>query len=309
MKKVFLFLIQTFITLSLSLTVGCGKNDDHSGGEVNQPGTESPDYVSFLDGKIPGTWQTATWVIDNTVGFDDIYSLKATQSDVAVSTGKTFTSSVNYVEFYLYGGSSSFYIDGIKAKDCIAANVWTKFGFYLPEGLHVLKWQSTSDSVNLDAIRFKRETQLAVGIYYLGGIIAYIDDTGKHGLIAAPNDQSDGIQWYNGSYIDTGATETAIGTGKTNTTKIVQSQGNGAYAAKLCDDLVLNGYSDWYLPSKDELNILYQNRNAIGGFSGDVYWSSSEYNLNFAWFQHFYYSNQIYTAKNYTYGVRAVRAF
>ena len=44
---------------------------------VNQPPTESPDFVTFSAGKIPNTWQTTAWVIDNTVGYDDIYSLKA----------------------------------------------------------------------------------------------------------------------------------------------------------------------------------------------------------------------------------------
>jgi hypothetical protein len=107
---------------------------------------------------------------------------------------------------------------------------------------------------------------LKVGQSYQGGIIAYIDATGKHGLIAAPQDQSNGIQWSNGeSFLVT--TETAIGTGKNNTARIVQMQGNGAYAAKLCADLVLNGYSDWFLPSTDELNMLYQNRLEIGKFN------------------------------------------
>jgi len=106
-----------------------------------------------------------------------------------------------------------------------------------------------------------------VGQPYQGGIVAYIDETGKHGLIAAPEDQSPGIQWYNGSYIETGATAIAIGTGKSNTEKIIEEQSAGTYAAKLCDDLVLNGYSDWFLPSKDELNELYKNRAEIGGFS------------------------------------------
>ena len=275
---------------------------------INQPSTESPDFISFSDGKIPNTWQTTAWVIDNTVGYDDIYSLKATTVDVAVVTNKTITSAINFVEFYLYG-SASFFIDGTKVKNCEANNGWTKFGFYLEEGVHTLKWQSVSSLVNLDAIRFKKEIQLAVGTYYQGGIITYLDGSNQHGLISAPEDQSTGIQWYNGSYIVTGATGTAIGTGKSNTTAIVEAQGGGSYAAKLCDDLVLNGYSDWFLPSLDELNILYQNRNLIGGFTTGVYWSSSEHNFSNAWYQTFTNGYQHYYNKSYTYRVRAVRAF
>ena len=122
----------------------------------------------------------------------------------------------------------------------------------------------------------KPEPKLEIGQEYQGGKIAYLDATGKHGLIAAPADQSAGIQWYNGSDIATGATGTAIGTGKNNTTKIVQAQRAGNYAAKLCDDLVLNGYNDWYLPSQDELKELYKNKDLIGGFTTGWYWSSTE---------------------------------
>ena len=157
----------------------------------------------------------------------------------------------------------------------------------------------------------------AIGEPYQGGILAYVDETGKHGLIAAPTDLSVGTQivfaWWNGSYITTGATLTAIGTGQSNTTKIVQAQGNGSYAAKLCDDLVLNGYSDWFLPSKDELNVLYQNRNLIGGFGSDFgYWSSSQredYNC-FAWIHYFFSGEQVNDDETEQgYRVRAVRAF
>ena len=158
--------------------------------------------------------------------------------------------------------------------------------------------------------------KFALGEKYQGGIIAYIDNTGEHGLIAAKKDQSTGIQWHNGSNIAIGASGTAIGTGKSNTTKIVQVQGNGSYAAKLCDNLVIDGYDDWFLPSKDELNILYQNRYLIGGFTtnsdyDNYYWSSSEYSNPCVWRQDFKSGEQkgFESLKSSKYRVRAVREF
>ena len=159
---------------------------------------------------------------------------------------------------------------------------------------------------------------VAVGDSYGGGIVAYIlqsGDTGydanvQHGLIAATADQSTGIQWYNGSYVVTGATGTAIGTGQANTTAIVNIQGAGSYAAKLCNDLIVGGYNDWFLPSKDELAKLYINKVAIGGFADGFYWNSSEYyNADLAWGQNFLNGVQGHTFKYITGRVRAVRAF
>jgi len=102
-----------------------------------------------------------------------------------------------------------------------------------------------------------------------------------------------------------------LGTGQANTTAIVNVQGAGSYAAQLCNDLVLGGYSDWYLPSKDELNKLYLNKVAIGGFGSiqDWYWSSSEANLYDAWYQIFASGGQAPNNKNNYRRVRAVRAF
>ena len=160
--------------------------------------------------------------------------------------------------------------------------------------------------------------KLAIGENYQGGVIAYIDNTGEHGLIAAKQDQNDCLGWCYGNTVVTGATETAYGTGKNNTTKIVQAQGIGVsmYAARLCNDLVLNGYSDWFLPSKDELNLLYENRDAIGGFTSfnKMYWSSTEYDIDYAWYQSFSdYGTQSISVKNTTgsscVAVRAVRYF
>ena len=98
---------------------------------------------------------------------------------------------------------------------------------------------------------------IAIGKTYQGGIIFYVNGSGAHGLIAAIQDQSTGIAWFNGSFNDTGATGTAVGTGQANTDNIIAAQGAGHYAASLAGQLVLNGYSDWFLPSKDELNLMY----------------------------------------------------
>jgi len=158
---------------------------------------------------------------------------------------------------------------------------------------------------------------VAIGDSYGGGIVAYILQSGdpgydageQHGLIAAPADQSTGIQWYNGSWVAIGATGTAIGTGQANTTAIVTVQGAGSYAAQLCDALTEGGYADWFLPSKDELNKLYINKAVIGGFAVDYYWSSSELNEVDAWSQDFSNGVQSHYYKYNTFRVRAVRAF
>jgi hypothetical protein len=82
-------------------------------------------------------------------------------------------------------------------------------------------------------------------------------------------------------------TGTAIGSGNANTNAIIVVQRAGNYAAQLCADLVLGGYNDWYLPSSDELNKLYFNKNTIGGFSLVRYGSSSQYAGNMAYDQNF----------------------
>jgi hypothetical protein len=158
-----------------------------------------------------------------------------------------------------------------------------------------------------------------VGASYEGGLLLYVlqpGDTGydasvKHGLIAAPTDQSTGIRWDNDTLIQTGVYAYALGMGRINTESIVLFQGDGDYAAKLCNDLELNGYDDWYLPSYDELTILYKNRNAVGCSNSSAYWSSSEFTMNFrtAWELNFADGTHMFRQKDNLRYVRAIRSF
>lgn len=116
-----------------------------------------------------------------------------------------------------------------------------------------------------------------IGKSYGGGIIFYLDNTGQHGLVCATSDQIQGVRWNNGTVIPI-VTSRLVGTGQSNTTAIVNAQGPGIYAASICDQLILNGYTDWFLPSIDELQLMYNQKAVIGGFTGpyEYYWSSSE---------------------------------
>lgn len=159
-------------------------------------------------------------------------------------------------------------------------------------------------------------TEYTVGEKIYGGIIFYIDGSGKHGLVCAPEDQANVAEWgCEGTKIP-GADGTVVGTGNQNTTDIVNGCFTAGIAAKICYDLVLNTYSDWYLPSQDELALMYTKlkKNKLGGFADAYYWSSTECNEGyqidkFAWMQAFDDGSGGYGGKSGKHYVRAIRAF
>ncbi len=157
-----------------------------------------------------------------------------------------------------------------------------------------------------------------IGSTYGGGLVFY-NDGNAHGFVCAPSDQiTKTAKWgCQGSFI--GATSAAINAGAANTNAIVAACPAGI-AAKACNDLVLNSYSDWYLPSIDQLNLMYVNlhQKGLGGFpafSTDYnpdYWSSSEYDKDYAWGFDFITGNPAKDYKeisSFFFNVRAVRNF
>jgi hypothetical protein len=163
---------------------------------------------------------------------------------------------------------------------------------------------------------------LAIGDTYGGGIIFYLDGNGG-GLISAPTDQSAGAEWGCYGTSISGANGWAIGTGAQNTIDIVNANCSPYYsgnsiAANICANLTLGGYSDWFLPSRYELNKMYENIGQgntlglgnIGSFANNRYWSSTEFDYTTAWRQNFSNGFQYnYYQKFNPYFVRAVRAF
>ncbi len=162
-----------------------------------------------------------------------------------------------------------------------------------------------------------------LGELYQGGIIFYMDSNG-HGLICSPADigaypwdltifDPQNYQNYNPPLV--GASATAIGNGYANTVSTVSKLGAGNYAAAKCRSYNGGGFADWYLPSKDELNLMYNNLKITGmvSFSSSnnyFYWSSSEIDNKNVWIQKFDDgAQQNFNWKNNVVYVRAIRAF
>jgi hypothetical protein len=156
-----------------------------------------------------------------------------------------------------------------------------------------------------------------IGESFGGGIVFYVYDNGQHGLIAATSDQDLSVEWYNGTKRYTNTTGDGLGAGEMNTTLIVamQTEDNpiGNFAAKVCADysVTVNNitYGDWYLPSKHELNLLFFQKDNVGIFTNNYYWSSTEFSSLSAWCQNLSNGVQSNQNKSLAYVVRAIRAF
>jgi hypothetical protein len=148
---------------------------------------------------------------------------------------------------------------------------------------------------------------LAIGDFYEGGVVFYLDGNG-HGLIAATSDQSIGATWGCENTNIVGQS-TMVGAGLNNTEAIIVGCTTPGIAGDICYNLVLNGYDDWFLPSKDEMDLVYQYRDLIGGFGTGSYWTSNQSNNQAAYLKQFSNGSNSTNFKSYNYRVRAIRAF
>lgn len=171
----------------------------------------------------------------------------------------------------------------------------------------------------------KNNFEYKIGDFEHGGIVFYIDESGQHGLVCTKEDHGVEVKWGDRKKIrrnerfseDLSTTTTIFNKNARKRDGIGED-----HAIHICDKLeVIEGgksFNDWYLPSKEELNLMYLNAVIIdstalsnGGspFAKTYYWSATEVDYTSAWIQTFENGKQAQHYKNYNYNVRPVRAF
>ena len=156
-------------------------------------------------------------------------------------------------------------------------------------------------------------TEYSIGMEAEGGIVFYVDETGQHGLVAALEDLEGTYEWgCLGTSVSGG---TVIGTGYQNTLNIVSGCSETPIAASEALAYESEGYSDWFLPSLDELLEMYNTigqgaGHNIGGFESLDYWSSSQsWSGSSAYLVGFGWDDAATTSKDSVFRVRPIRSF
>ncbi len=250
-------------------------------------GAPTPEGITYSITAATGASEPNT---DGTAGGTPVVDIDQNTGEITITAAAVEANSGDYT-VEATAGSTSNYLDGSKQTTTATVNVIV---------------YSVGDDGPAGGKVFYDKGSYSDGWRYLE---AASSDQGS--LEAAPSDQGD-FAWGRDGNIN-GGTQTGIGSGMANTDNIVATLGtNGgtAYAAKICAELDEGGKDDWFLPSKDELNKMYEQRVAVGGFSSEYYWSSSSDDVYSAWAQNFVNGSQSSLDKYYDVcRVRAVRAF
>lgn len=245
----------------------------------------------------------AKWIAqEHTLSFNSGYGGSGTMSSITLKTDEQITLPANLFtqDSHRFGG---WYI---------TLEDWIKYG-------DKANFTMGSEDVTLTAGWYEYSLR---GKGPSGGYIFYDDEAdgvdnipGYRFIEAAPqgwNGTNDPIvAWgvWGGSYI--GGTSSSIGSSIVNTERIVSSL-SGSYAANICYSATISGFSDWVLPSVDELTLMKTvlKDSRLGGFSYHRYWSSTEQNADSAWVHDFYTTKATdWKHNSYNYSVRPVRYF
>ncbi len=231
---------------------------------------------SFIkEGKLPDIIHTSTYLHINETVDSITYHFQGNglEIDTSLKTIKLLVWSLERANVSKYHFKIN---DGDIVKTITRSALKNSIYYKLPT-LNIAMTHS-NDTISPDSI--------VIGSSYAGGIVFHIFKSGEpgyvpgetHGLICVPS-YLNKMLWANTSTYC--STDTALGSGQNNTQLIVNALGNNAYAAYACDTCTQNGYTDWFLPSRNELLYLISNKSYLPSnyFHRTWYisfWTSSE---------------------------------
>lgn len=274
-------------------------------------------------------------IASTTIGIQ-ITILKTSPTGASQYSENHFVNTDAYGLFNLVIGAGAVQSGSMSAIDWSNDNYYLKVGMDAAGGTNFLTMGTTQLLSVPYALHAKTAESLVgggsggggfthyIGEEFGGGVVFHLwkDALGvEHGLIIDKTDLSTAQVWSNIATL-IGSSAQSSWDGLSNSNAIVGQAGHTSSASALCLNSTNGGQSDWYLPSIDELSLLWHSRfnvnkslSAIGGATvlpnSAYYWSSTEYDFNYAWYFNFNngYANDYYDYKGYAYSVRAVRAF